>query len=933
MTDTAKSPSAMTEEEPSLTVTIDGVAVAARPDDLVIEAAERAGVFIPRFCYHPQMKPVGMCRMCLVEISGPRGFGLQPACYVHVSDGQEVRTSSPKARKAQEGVLEFLLLNHPLDCPVCDKGGECPLQDQALSHGPGDTRFLEEKRHWAKPIEISPLVYLDRERCIQCARCTRFADEIAGEALIDFAFRGDEIEVATFPDRPFSSYFSGNTVQICPVGALTAAPYRFKSRPWDLEQVETTCTTCSVGCRVVAQSSAGRLVRYLGVDAAQVNQSWLCDKGRFGFESNAGDSRVTTPFVRRDGALEAVRWPEALRVVARALRGAREQKTGASVGVIGGARLTNEDAYAWSKLARTVLGTDSVDAQLDDGLPSEVVLGLPRASIEDTLGARLVILLGPDLKEELPVLYLRLRAAAVHDGLRLLECSSVPQALSAGAATRVGYLPGEAGRLAALLVGEAMGGEVPGATPEELGEARRLLAEALGEQTTGPSRVPEGGSARGEGVVVILGRPSVSESANGYVQAATIVHQALPGARFLPALRRANVHGALDMGLSPGLLPGRVDLETGRAWFEHAWGVSLPPQAGHDARAMLEAAAAGEVSVLFLLGADPLADFPDRGLARRALGEVGTVVSLASHWDRSARGADVVLPVAAADERTGSTTSIEGRITRVAQKVVPPGTAWPAWTIAGALADELGADLGLENLETISAEIERLAPSHRGVDLDVLARRDHRDGIIVPVAPTEVHITGARRPPGSPRRIDPIATPGIWSVEEQGAPLVVGDAVPFGGADRRPGVDPGARRPAMVSFGGAVPTSPTPAPRLDAYSLRLVLRRSLYDRGTLVSASSSLSPLSPGQAVRVHPSVLERLGVEDGERLRVRGPGGSLEVPALADPNLARELAVLGAHLGSGDHEVGVTSTDEGTATGEDLLAGGLVTDVRLETI
>ena len=231
-------------------ITLDGRTVEAHDGELIISAAERAGVYIPRFCYQPRMKPVGMCRMCLVEVSGPRGAVLQPACFMTVSAGQEIWTESPAARKAQEGMLEFLLLNHPLDCPVCDKGGECPLQDQAVSHGPGESRFLEEKRHWAKPIALGPLTLLDRERCIQCARCTRFAEEIAGEPLIDFYERGDRIEVAVFPERPFTSYFSGNTVQICPVGALTSVPYRFKSRPWDLEQVESTCTFCSVGCRI-----------------------------------------------------------------------------------------------------------------------------------------------------------------------------------------------------------------------------------------------------------------------------------------------------------------------------------------------------------------------------------------------------------------------------------------------------------------------------------------------------------------------------------------------------------------------------------------------------------------------------------------------------------------------------------------------------------
>ena len=244
-------------------------------------------------------------------------------------------------------MIEFLLLNHPLDCPVCDKGGECPLQDQSVSHGPGESRFVEEKRHWAKPIEIGPLVLLDRERCIQCARCTRFADEVAGEPFIDFADRGDLIEVAIFPGDPFTSYFAGNTIQICPVGALTASPYRFKSRPWDLEQVETTCTTCAVGCRMVAQSSAGSLVRYLGVDSEPVNQSWLCDRGRYGFEAVEAPGRLGEPLVRREEGLVPATWHEALSDVTAAVAGALESSGAQAVGVIGGARLANEDAYAW----------------------------------------------------------------------------------------------------------------------------------------------------------------------------------------------------------------------------------------------------------------------------------------------------------------------------------------------------------------------------------------------------------------------------------------------------------------------------------------------------------------------------------------------------------------------------------------------------------
>ena len=269
---------------------------------MLIAAAERAGTYIPRFCHHPGMKPVGMCRMCLVDVKGPAAPRLSPACYLPVADGMEVVTDSPAVKKAQDGVLEFLLVNHPLDCPVCDKGGECPLQDQTLAYGPGETRFVEEKRHWDKPIPLSSLVLLDRERCIQCARCTRFAEEVAGDAGIDFASTGRLHRGRHLPGATFRLQLQRNVVQICPVGALLAKPYRFKARPWDLEQVETTCTLCAVGCRVVAQSSSDELVRFIGVDSDPVNWGWLCDKGRFGFEGLNSPERLTTPLVRRPAA-------------------------------------------------------------------------------------------------------------------------------------------------------------------------------------------------------------------------------------------------------------------------------------------------------------------------------------------------------------------------------------------------------------------------------------------------------------------------------------------------------------------------------------------------------------------------------------------------------------------------------------------------------
>src|SRR3954462_9439520 len=265
----------------TVTVTVDGITFEAPKGELLIKAAQEHGVYIPRFCWHERMKPVGMCRMCLVEVEGVRGF--PPACTTPVAEGMVCNTQSDAVKKIQDGVLEFLLINHPLDCPVCDKGGECPLQDQTLAYGPGESRFVEEKRHYEKPIPISEVVNLDRERCILCDRCTRFAKEVAGDPLIHFQDRGGLTQVNTFPDEPFSSYFSGNTVQICPVGALTAKPFRFKARPWDLEQVESTCTSCSVGCRISVQAARNEVLRYVGVDIDPVNWGWLCDKGRFDF--------------------------------------------------------------------------------------------------------------------------------------------------------------------------------------------------------------------------------------------------------------------------------------------------------------------------------------------------------------------------------------------------------------------------------------------------------------------------------------------------------------------------------------------------------------------------------------------------------------------------------------------------------------------------
>jgi len=888
---------------PKVTLTIDGRSVEANKGEMIIAAAERAGVYIPRFCYHPRMKPVGMCRMCLIELKGPRGLALTPACFVGVADGMEIITNSPAVRKAQDGVLEFLLVNHPLDCPVCDKGGECPLQDQTLAFGPGETRFVEEKRHWEKPIALSELVLLDRERCIQCARCTRFSDEIAGDPLIDFAMRGDEIELATFPDEPFASYFSGNTVQICPVGALTASPYRFKARPWDLEQVESSCTSCAVGCRVAIQSSGDRITRYLGVDSDPVNQSWLCDKGRFDWEAIASDERITAPLLRKGDELVEVGWTEALDAVAAGLDKARSVHGGSAIGIIGGARLANEDAYVWSRLARGVLGTDNVDAQLGDGLPAETVLSLPRATIDQACQASAVILLGPDLKEELPILYLRLRAAAVDDRLPLIELAEQRSGLSRYAAFTLLHRPGEVHLLVRALTATAdPAAEVAGVPAAEIVAVRRFLKSIGEKENSDPT------------YVVVVGRPSLASGSAPYCDASSILIDALPGTRFLTALRRGNVHGALDMGLAPGILPGRVSQAEGREWFTEAWG-SLPPAPGMDTTKMLSEASEGRLAGLILLGADPLADFPDRVLAKKGLQGAGLVVAIDCFMTESAKLADVILPAATYGERPGSFTNLEGRVLRLGQKVTAPGVAWPDWMIASELAFRLGNDLGLDTLSGIWDEIERVSTAHAGVTSSLLASIVAKDGVVVPVAVGDAT-------PQAPPALDPMAEPGIIASEPawlSGRDAPEGTSVAGAAAAAGPDEDaPRAGRPAALrpAPAGAAP----PTPPIDAYSLRLVASRKLWDAGTGVQHSSHLSGLAAPARLRANPHDLTRLGHDSGSRVRAVSPRGAIVLAVDADPGVPRGSVAL-AFNAPGD-------------SAADLIdATAAVTNVRLDSI
>ncbi len=801
----------MTTTEPeasTVAVTVNGVEIHATPGDLLIDACEKAGTYIPRFCYHPRMTPVGMCRMCLVEVDTGRGPALQPSCMLPVSDGMTVDTESELTKKAQDGVLEFLLANHPLDCPVCDKGGECPLQDQTMAFGPGESRFIEEKRHYEKPIAISDTVYLDRERCILCDRCTRFADEVAGDTLIHFMDRGNNTQVNTFPNEPFASYFSGNTVQACPVGALTAKPYRFKARPWDLEENLSTAWTDSVGSRVTVQSSRNKVLRVLGVDSDTVNWGWLSDKERFAFEALNSEERIAQPLTRSGDELAPTGWAGAMTTVVDALT----EVDPVRVGVIGGARLTNEAQYAWAKLAKAVIGTDNVDAQLGDGLPAETVLGLPRATIADACRpGGTIILAGPDPKEDLGALYLRLRHAIVNDGAKLIELTPHRTGLSGLAAHSLHPRPGELGALAAALVNATSG------TAADAGGVPADMIAAAAAAISGP-------------VTVVLGRSSLAESSAAVVDAAVAL-SGLTDVSFLSALRRGNIHGALDAGLAPGLLPGRTTLADSGAVFADAWG-SVPEAAGLDTAGMLAAAADGELDVLVLLGADPLSDFPDGDAAEAGLAGAGTVIAIDTLPNASVVAhADLVLPAAAATEVDGTFTNLEGRVSLCEQKVTPCGTARSDWMIAAQVAQRLGADLGIDSPAAARAELAALSSCHGGLTEDALAAS----------------------------RVEGVLCSGNGTI-----------SVPAG----------------SVSAG----------PANDAYSLRLVATRRMYDAGTALAHSPASVGLARSVELRLNPVDFDKLGVKSGNVVKLISAKGELLAPVVADSGVPEGSAAIPAN-------------------------------------
>jgi NADH-quinone oxidoreductase subunit G len=686
MTVITKRPSEGEQREELVTLTIDDIDVSVPKGTLVIRAAELIGVEIPRFCDHPLLDPVGACRQCLVEVPDA-GTGRpipkpQASCTLEVAPGMKIKTqlTSPIADKAQRGNMEFLLINHPLDCPICDKGGECPLQNQALSHGYAESRFTDAKRTYPKPINISANVLLDRERCVLCARCTRFSEQIAGDPFIALIERGALQQVGIYEKEPLESYFSGNTIQICPVGALTSAAYRFRSRPFDLVSTPSIAEHDACGSAVRVDHRRGTVMRRLAGDDPDVNEEWITDKDRFAHRYGDGEDRLTVPLVRDGDVLRPASWPEAIDFAVRGLKAA-----GGSVGVLTGGRLTLEDAYGYSKFARAVLGTNDIDFRARQHSSEEAdflahaVAGSGRGvSFADLENASSVLQVCLEPEEEAGVIFLRLRKAFRTKHLRSWTLAPYASAGSRKMGTHlIPCLPGDEANLLDQIQLDG------GATNDRLAEI------ALDENS------------------VIL----VGERAAGLSGTFSACHRLAErtGARLAWVPRRAGDRGAVEAGCLPNLLPGgrpvadaaaRVDTQT-------TWGIeSVPSLEGRDADEILIAAADAELQALVLAGIDPN-DFVDPQAVLEGLEAVGFVISLETRRSLVTERANVVFPVSLMQERAGTFVNWEGR-QRPFGVVIERPNGMPDLRVLAELADGLGIDLGLRTAAEARAELDEL---------------------------------------------------------------------------------------------------------------------------------------------------------------------------------------------------------------------------------
>ena len=627
-----------------VTFTVDGKQLEGKQGQLLIEACEDSGIHIPRFCWHKRLDPVGMCRMCLVEIDTPRGKALVPSCTTQVSEELIVETESDTVKKAQEGVLEFLLINHPLDCPICDKAGECPLQDQTMAYGPGESRFIEEKRHFEKPIPVSDIVLLDRERCILCARCTRFSDEISGDPLIEFIQRGNKTQVNTFPDEPFKSYFSGNTVQICPVGALTATSYRFKARPWDLKKVSSTCNCCSLGCSVELNVSQNKMLRILGEDNEFTNQGWLSDKGRYNFEYLHSENRLLNIHSRENEDYQTITISDAIEKIKNKIK----DLDNPDIKFIIGANSTNEEYFAINKFANSLnrnefLSKDKsnvyfADDHIHNGYFSEEYTS---ATFEGLDNSDAIVVWAEDIKDNLPVLFLRIKKA-VKNGVKLVVFGHTNTALES---------------LADLYLGA------------------EIVSNNF-ELKTSLSNIQElKDIIDSKKVTTIIGKSTPLQKKDSLD---TLINhlQKVSDLKVFNCFSKANTFGAIQ----------HIDQIKGLNEFCTEYENS-------------------NKNIVFTIGANPVNSSFFGSKIKNLLEDTDYVISLDIFKNETTELADLILPTTAFGEKEGTITNMEMRVMKQNKILPDPGSTLSEWEYLIMIAQSLGKDINYDSVNDLNSEL------------------------------------------------------------------------------------------------------------------------------------------------------------------------------------------------------------------------------------
>jgi NADH-quinone oxidoreductase subunit G len=719
-----------------VTITIDGREVPAVEGEMLHDAARKGDVEIPYFCYEPKLgDPVGACRMCLVEIEGiPK---LQTSCSTPVREGMVVHTRTEQVKHAQSAVVEFLLVNHPLDCPVCDKGGECPLQDISYGWGPGRSRVIDEKRHFEKPIELSPLVAIDRERCILCYRCVRFSQEISEDAQLQLIERGDRTYVGTFDDRPYVAPFQGNITDICPVGALTNYTYRFRARPWDIEHAGSVCTICPSQCNVSFTVRDEKVKRVIARDNHEVDDGWLCDRGRYGFEMFDAPERVRGPRLRGGEAKRE----QAIEAVAAGLL----QAGGKVAAIVGDA--SNEEGYLVQRIVREALGSANVDSRPSRGPEAALLRQLAEpaisARVRDIDEADAILVLGTDPLHSSPILDLRVRKAVRRNGAKLVVATERPTALDGGAEAIARFAPGQAAHFVSELA-SAIGGADNVASP---------VAETLREAGK---------------VVVVWGERIARE--DGAAEALLDVAKATgmataEGAGLLEIPDTTNARGLREAGCLPDAGPGLSETAAGRSTEE-----------------IRGALISGEITSLILFGADPLRDFPDTPAWEEALTAADFVVSFSMHENATTAKADVVLPLETHAEKDGTVTHPDGRLQRVRPSASRPGGIRSNITVLSELAAKLGLDTEVDSQPTAFKALTNAVSFYKGIeDTDIGGRGlrwQDREGATSDRAGTENPGPGGPPEGGSPdtQRDAPISM-----VQPNPAPRGVASADPPSG--------------------------------------------------------------------------------------------------------------------------------------------------------